>query len=147
MKIALGWRCTHLGALLAQPQKKWCPVSTESTFTCFCGKAFLGSLVAGWPGLDKGTLFYCSTCLEEPYTRFNKFVLQWWPEWYGCQFGRLRPYFTKPTRQLSGRVAESGLPSWHTEQISAQTWTTRAQSKVDQLSEMHGLIAFSESSE
>ena len=42
---------------------------------------------------------------------------------------------------------KSGLPSWHTEQISAQTWTTRAtQSKVDQLREMHGSIAFAESS-
>ena len=42
MKIALGWPCTNLGALLAQPQKKqWCPVSTESTSTCFRGKVFL----------------------------------------------------------------------------------------------------------
>ena len=45
------------GVACATTEKQWCPVSTESTFTCFRGKAFLGSVVAGWPGLDKGTLF------------------------------------------------------------------------------------------
>ena len=30
-------------------------------------------LVAGWPGLDKGTLFSCSTCVEEPYTSLTEF--------------------------------------------------------------------------
>ena len=45
------------GVACATTEKQWCPVSTESTSTCFRGKAFLGSLVAGWPGLDKGTLF------------------------------------------------------------------------------------------
>ena len=37
MKIALGWRCTNLGALLAQPQKN---TDKEYTYACFGGQAF-----------------------------------------------------------------------------------------------------------
>ena len=34
-------------------------------------------------------------------TNFLYGCQQWSTEWYGCQFGRLRPCFTKPTRLLS----------------------------------------------
>ena len=39
-KIALGWPCTNLGALLAQPQKN--TESRENTYACFGGQAFQG---------------------------------------------------------------------------------------------------------
>ena len=154
------------GVACATTEKQWCPVSTESTSSCFRGKAFLqanlhkagcrktlmskeytyacfgGQAIQGqtrnlnqshlrrgkqgW-GREKALnlsvsapLTNCNVatccalfivlqqqqCVEEPYTPLTKFVLQWWPEWYGCQFGRLRPYFTKPTLQLSGCGAE-----------------------------------------
>ena len=64
LKITLGLALGESWPLLAQPQK-----NTDVYKACFRGKAFPGKpakitfgenkgvLVAGWPGLDKGTPF------------------------------------------------------------------------------------------
>ena len=99
-----------------------------------------------WPSVS----YLALACLHARTLTWNKFSVWvsamvtrvvWMPIW---QVTTLL-HQTYPTVEWV-RGWKSVLPSWHAEQISAQPWTTRAQSKVDQLREMHGSIAFAESS-
>ena len=68
-----------------------------------CDRLTLARACCGRPSgacLSAGGLWHAPT-LTWLRTNFLYGCEQWWPEWYGCQFGRLRPCFTKPTRLLN----------------------------------------------